>query len=369
MAASLVQTTHVENKNGLIPRTYTSGIWLIRLSYAVLALSAILEIVTIEPGIDSTGIIISAIIRLIAAGVLFFAEILVKRGRTLAAALIVPAISLSVMGLFDPLNIGWLVGIVVGLLLSLISIQLMPVNRMGLGIFIAFAGGSIVAFMDFIRSSIEYTASLTDPQIILLIVLSAALAVIIFRRFTSYPVTAKFVLAIASLTTVILNILGIVISAVVSGQAGATPEIIRSMNMYFLLGSQLGIVLSSLTAFLLARLITTPLSEVVALADRIAQDGDLSRQAKVYYPDEVGRMAESFNHMIDILDGLAGEAARVARGDLTVEFAPRSGQDVLGKAFALMTHNLRGLVGQISENSEQVSKASGDLANAAQFAG
>ncbi|PKO14476.1 MAG: hypothetical protein CVU39_14575 [Chloroflexi bacterium HGW-Chloroflexi-10] len=349
------------------------GIWMIRLTYVALAFSGGLDLFSAISKGAATEIYLSAVTRLVGALIIFlFAELPARKGRATQAALVTiltAIIALFLMCLLEPVDIGWLLGIVIGLLLSVVAIQLMPSIWMGPGIFIAFTGGSLVAMTDFFRQTIIYTPDFSSPQTILLGVLSLVLFIILFLRFSTYPVTAKLVLAIASLTTIILNVLGIVISGLIHSKTGISPDILLSTNLYLLMASQISIVLSSLTALVLARLITFPLTEIVTVADRVARDGDLSQHTRIYYHDEVGRMAEAFNHMIDTLDEMAHDADRLAQGDLTVDFIPRSEKDVLGLSFGLMTRNLRGLVSQISENSGQVVEASSNLANVAQIAG
>jgi methyl-accepting chemotaxis protein len=51
--------------------------------------------------------------------------------------------------------------------------------------------------------------------------------------------------------------------------------------------------------------------------------------------------------MVTSLRGVAGLAARIAGGDLTVEAIARSEKDELGQAFARMVTDLRRLVGQV----------------------
>ncbi|MFT5089679.1 MAG: two-component system cell cycle sensor histidine kinase/response regulator CckA [Candidatus Latescibacterota bacterium] len=56
--------------------------------------------------------------------------------------------------------------------------------------------------------------------------------------------------------------------------------------------------------FIISTIVTRPLSQVIATADRIAR-GDLSKRTPVIHPeDEIGRLALSFNHMLDKLEDL-----------------------------------------------------------------
>lgn len=60
----------------------------------------------------------------------------------------------------------------------------------------------------------------------------------------------------------------------------------------------LGILAMAAVAFFIAKSITAPVEELAKITDRIAQ-GDLSEKADVNSGDEIGRLADSFNHMID----------------------------------------------------------------------
>jgi two-component system, cell cycle sensor histidine kinase and response regulator CckA len=56
--------------------------------------------------------------------------------------------------------------------------------------------------------------------------------------------------------------------------------------------------------FVISTIVTRPLSQVISTADRIAR-GDLSKRTPVIHPeDEIGRLALSFNHMLDKLEDL-----------------------------------------------------------------
>jgi len=125
------------------------------------------------------------------------------------------------------------------------------------------------------------------------------------------------------------------------------------------------VVIGLFLGFVIARGITKPLQQVTETADQVANidlqtlasemaalaDGDLTRSLtiqsdvlQVKSNDEVGQLADAFNVVITRL------------------------QDT-GRAFADMTGNLRGLVGQVADNAENVSAASEQLAATADQAG
>jgi signal transduction histidine kinase len=60
----------------------------------------------------------------------------------------------------------------------------------------------------------------------------------------------------------------------------------------------LGILAMAAVALFIAKTVTAPVEELANITDRIAR-GDLSKKAGVDSQDEIGRLADSFNHMID----------------------------------------------------------------------
>ncbi len=126
----------------------------------------------------------------------------------------------------------------------------------------------------------------------------------------------------------------------------------------------IGIGLALGLGFFITRTITLPLGKVAQAASEIAE-GDLGQTVDIQAQDEIGQMARSFNRMIIYLQSMATIAEAVAAGDLTHEVHPKSKRDVLGLAFAQMIANLRHLVGDVTENAEDVGAASEQLASTA----
>lgn len=110
----------------------------------------------------------------------------------------------------------------------------------------------------------------------------------------------------------------------------------------------LAVVCAAVLAFLLTKILATPLHIMSATAERMAQ-GDLS-----YVPpteatnDELGILVRNFSHMSQSLQEMAVVAERISAGDLKVNVQPQSERDVLGHAFAKMVANLRKLTEEIA---------------------
>ncbi len=90
--------------------------------------------------------------------------------------------------------------------------------------------------------------------------------------------------------------------------------------------------------------------------------GDVAQTIVLDARDELGQLRGDFVEVLAYLEEMATAAARIARGDLTVEVEPKSESDALGNAFQAMTEGLRGIVGRLALAAEGVSSASQQMA-------
>src|ERR1700716_3071867 len=127
-----------------------------------------------------------------------------------------------------------------------------------------------------------------------------------------------------------------------------------------LLAVGLGVVI----AYRSAKSITDPLTNLMKVARRIGDTGDLEHTIDVNREDEIGELARTFAKMVAYLKEMAGVSEAIAGGDLNVEVQPRSDQDTLGNAFARMVEGLGGLVRSVRDASTQVASASNQVAGA-----
>ena len=364
MAASTNMGTGSSKKS----KQWIIGAWLIRVTYIVILISCIIDIILGFTDkfdwVDWT----SLFIRLVAVAIIIvICESSLKKNKPVPAVLttiIVSEIALFFMCVVSPLMIAWLLGIIISLLLSLLVIQLMPTAWMGKGIFIAFVGGALVALTDFFPKTVNYQINLSDPQALLLIAMTLGLSVLLFARYSKYPVTAKLLLAISSLVVYGVNILGIIVSIVLVNSESSNPETISAISTWFLLGSQIFVMVSAVAALVLARFITKPLLEIVDVADKISHEGDLSQRSITRYQDEVGLMSDSFNQLIGSLHEMANIAEEISNGDLTMEVQPKSDRDDLGKAFKKMVSSLRETVSNVSNNAAELNQSAAELSEA-----
>jgi len=111
--------------------------------------------------------------------------------------------------------------------------------------------------------------------------------------------------------------------------------------------------------------ITRSLSSAVGLADRVSQ-GDLDAKLERHANDEIGALARALNRMVDNLSETADVARQISNGRLDVQVKPLSEKDVLGHSLQGMLDNMRRVVGEIVEASDNVATGSEELSSTAQ---
>lgn len=107
----------------------------------------------------------------------------------------------------------------------------------------------------------------------------------------------------------------------------------------------------------ISNMISKPIKEMVVISNKLAL-GDVNVSADAKTKDEVGQLAESFNHMIANIRSQALTAERIAEGDLTVEVAISSENDLLGKKLHELVEKNNEILNEIAVASEQVASGS-----------
>jgi methyl-accepting chemotaxis protein len=106
---------------------------------------------------------------------------------------------------------------------------------------------------------------------------------------------------------------------------------------------------------------------VVRISKALARVGGGAAEAAprlpVFYQDEIGELAKTYNAMVDQLRELAHRATEVSRGALDVELGVRG---ELGDAFRGQLASLREMVGHIARSASRLAGAAGELYAAAQ---
>jgi methyl-accepting chemotaxis protein len=147
--------------------------------------------------------------------------------------------------------------------------------------------------------------------------------------------------------------------------AVAVDKSISASLVVLWIGAGVAMALAVAIAWRITVGITRPLALASAAIGRLAQ-GDLAVELTVQGRDEVGQMAAALNTMVGGLRGTVGVADAIAEGDLTQELRLLSAEDSLGKALEKMLHNLRSIVGEVSEASNSVASGSEQMNATAQ---
>jgi len=131
-----------------------------------------------------------------------------------------------------------------------------------------------------------------------------------------------------------------------------------------LISTLVALVLGIVIAYTSATSITQPLNELMTVAQRIGNAGDLDHEINISRKDEIGELARTFSSMVNYLREMASVSEAIAGGNLSVEVTPRSKQDTLGNAFSRMIEGLRKLVQNVRDAASQVASASTQVAGA-----
>lgn len=143
----------------------------------------------------------------------------------------------------------------------------------------------------------------------------------------------------------------------------------RNAKSTLLYGTLLALIVAGLAGFFITRNISAPLQQLTSTAGRIMV-GDLnvaiSESAR---SDEVGALERAFARMTHSLRGMAGAAEQIATGDLRTTVRPQSSNDLLGNSFARMSENLRQQISGMVEGASVLGSAASEIvASTAQLA-
>ncbi len=130
--------------------------------------------------------------------------------------------------------------------------------------------------------------------------------------------------------------------------------------------SALAIVFGLAVAFFLSRSISKRVKAVGRMADRLAV-GDTEADLDVKDSgDEIGAMVSSIKSTVAYLQDASDVADKIAQGDLTTSFEPRSDEDRLGNALTVMISKLNEVMNRATQVSKQVQDGSSVLAASAE---
>ncbi|MBD3217793.1 MAG: HAMP domain-containing protein, partial [candidate division Zixibacteria bacterium] len=135
-----------------------------------------------------------------------------------------------------------------------------------------------------------------------------------------------------------------------------------SLAIAFIIGA---IILGAGIAFVIARGISRPVSNMATIAEQISE-GDVDHNIEFRSKDEVGTLASAFRKLVDYIGEIADASERIAENDLTVRVEPKSEKDVLGNSFKTMVTNLSNMVNELTQNAEQLVSAANEVASSSE---
>lgn len=137
-------------------------------------------------------------------------------------------------------------------------------------------------------------------------------------------------------------------------QTYKTSAAIYSRSVSVMVAILLGAVaLCIVCALLIINSIVKPIKKLTDVADKLAI-GDVNVNIRSDSNDEIGKLMESFESMIENIRNQAFAAEKIALGDLSVDVAIRSENDLLGKTLHQLVEQNNEVISSISAASEQV---------------
>jgi methyl-accepting chemotaxis protein len=131
-----------------------------------------------------------------------------------------------------------------------------------------------------------------------------------------------------------------------------------------------GILMGVVVCNILIASTSKPLGGIVKMCDVLAT-GDLNSNyaMDVNRRDEIGDLSRSFNNIIESQKEMATRFEKMADGDLTVTFKPRSSKDTMGVAFVKMVKDMHVLMSRLTATARGLTEASAQLAKTSEQAG
>ncbi len=89
--------------------------------------------------------------------------------------------------------------------------------------------------------------------------------------------------------------------------------------------------------------------------------GDFAQTLPLKRADEIGQLADTYRHISDYMGEKSAITECILEGDLSVQFEPKSKNDLLGGAFSRMLTRLHDLIQQINDNAAGIGVSSNEF--------
>lgn len=133
----------------------------------------------------------------------------------------------------------------------------------------------------------------------------------------------------------------------------ANSDEYTSQSLLMIIIIAVTVIIALSMGIFISNIISRPINKMVSAANQLAL-GDVNVNVEVNSRDEIGKLAASFEKMIDNIRKQAFAAERIATGDLTIDVDVRSENDLLGRKLAEMVHNNNEILSGIAAASDQV---------------
>src|ERR1700730_11495704 len=144
-----------------------------------------------------------------------------------------------------------------------------------------------------------------------------------------------------------------------------TNAVVSDMGLVLLVTGLVGVLVAAVLGFIVARAALRPVRRLTAAVEDVAETRELSRRIETTGNDEVGRLAGSFNEMLQALDEsqraqrrLAADAGHQLRTPLT---SLRTNIEVLVRNDSLDTADRERLVRDVNAQIVEVSAMIGGM--------
>lgn len=339
-------------------------LWIARVlmaGYAIFAADRIFRIFTGQNILISS---ITLIFSLLSAFVFYRVQATIKAASFNKAALWMMASNIVLIFIIQATDAGNspLTGATIGLVNAVIASQMLSDRWSAIGIFFSFAGGAVIATLDYVLPGTGGGLDFKSVSLYLLLVIDVVFLWFLLRPFASYQMNVKFLLSMT-----ILTIAAAVFTftptflVILNSSSSSDSTLLMNVQRAAVISGAVFVVISGVVSFLIARYISRPLVRMISSVQAIGKSGDLTQTFEANQQGEVSYLAHALNSMSSYFRQLSEAAQKVSQGDLTISITPRSHQDILGVSFSQMIESLRQLVQVISENAQSLSSASDHL--------
>ncbi len=135
---------------------------------------------------------------------------------------------------------------------------------------------------------------------------------------------------------------------VLSSISESMEESFSSLNIMILILSIIGLITAVIVANWLSRNITNPIQILEAKVSSMSK-GVITDPVFINSRDEVGKMGQGINSLIESFKKLSTFASEIEKGNLGVVFEARSNEDVLGNSLISMQNNLKKVINDTNE--------------------